>query len=132
RGRTRRRTTGARRKSRSDAGEIQRVQSVMAFVPVITSERAARETKLHNVKKLAVAGVELHFTVVKQIVRAADAWSDFVGPTEIDVRESFGVERRIVFVVEADARIDREAASSDSPGILQVEGLIRSVRETGV
>src|SRR2546427_9010663 len=101
-------------------------------MPVVAAERSARETELHDVEELAPACIHLDRAVVKQVVSAADAGRDFLTPVEIDIGEPGWVKCRVVFMIEPETRVDRQAARTNCPGILQIEGLVRGIREAGV
>ena len=76
-------------------------------MPVVASERSARETQLHDVEELAPACIQLDRAVVKQVVSTADAGRDLLTPAEINIGEPFGVKRRVVFMIEPETRVDR-------------------------
>src|SRR5881396_2212099 len=101
-------------------------------MPVVAAERSARETQLHDVEELAPACIQLDRAVVKQVVSTADAGRDLLTPAEINIREPCGVKRGVVFMIEPETRVDRQAARTNCPGILKIEGLVRGVREAAI
>src|SRR5207247_4331370 len=69
-------------------------------MPVVASERSARETQLHDVEEPAPACIQLDRAVVKQVVSATDAGGDLLTPAEIDIGKPRGVKRRVVFMID--------------------------------
>src|SRR5947199_8204535 len=94
--------------SGQDFGVIRIIHGVHAIVPVLAAERSRRKRVLDDVVELAVARVQFDFSVMEKVVCAADAWSDFVAPAELDAGGAGAVGWQI-FRVEANACIDREA-----------------------
>src|SRR6267142_2675689 len=130
--RTRGRTPGARRQCGSDAEEVESIQGVHAIVPVVTAERAAGQTKLHDVEELAVAGIDLQLAVMKHVIGAADARSNFVAPAKVKIGEPDGIESRVLLMVQADPNIQSQSAVPDRPGILNIDSLICRFRGAGI
>ena len=93
--RTGRRTTAAQVQSRSDLGIVGIIQGIHTVVPVVGTERAARQAELHDVEELAVARIHLDLAVVEQVVGAADTRGDLVAPTEVDRVEHRTVRRDV-------------------------------------
>ena len=69
---------------------------------------------------------------MQQVVGAADARCNLLTPAEIDVRKTDGIEGGIMFVIEPQAGIYRQAARTDRPGILQIERLVGGICEARI
>ena len=93
-------------------------------MPVVAAERAAGQTKLHDVEELAIAGIDLQLAVMKHVIGAADARSNLVAPAKVKIGEAAGIESRVLLVVQADADVQGKTAIAHGPGVLKVQSLV--------
>src|SRR5262245_39366518 len=92
---------------------------------------AAHQVELHDVEEFAVARIDLHFSVAKNVVGAAQARCDLLAPSELNRLEGSRIVRRIALLIETDAKIERQPRVSYRPRVLNIKRLLFSIRETG-
>src|SRR6267378_3946395 len=91
---------------RSDLSKGGIIHGIDTVAPVIPPERTPWQAVFHDVKELAIAGIDLDLAVVKQVVGAANAWRDFVKEAEAYMVSTRAI-RRQKLLVKAHAQIQR-------------------------
>jgi len=88
-------------------------------MPVIATERTARQTHLHDVVKLAVASVDFDLAVCVASRRRHRYAGDLLAPAEFDEGKRFASYGGWSSVSNRTPGIDREAVG-DLPGVLEI------------
>src|SRR5690242_4621297 len=91
-------------------------------MPPIATEGSARQRILHDVEEFAVGTIEFNFSIMKQVVSCADAWSNFLAEAEADRRSTRPI-RRQEFLINPDSGVDGEPL--DRPAVLTVNGMVQ-------
>src|SRR5262249_35549407 len=95
---------------------------VHAVMPVLSTERAARQRVLHDVEELPVAGEHLQLAIVEDVVGATDARCHLLREAEVDRAGARTIGWQELFV-EAHAQVQCQPMPY-GPAILTVDAVV--------